>query len=60
VGKLDTEVLHVIIKGSLHLGEMGHLNNENNRKDLINEYGKAYRKCATSCNVDKFYLGKLN
>jgi hypothetical protein len=42
--KLVTKALGVIIKGCLHLGELGHLNEEEKGIVLVNEYGKSYKK----------------
>jgi hypothetical protein len=37
------QVLRVFIEGSLHLGELGHLNDEEKGTELVNEYGKSYK-----------------
>jgi hypothetical protein len=57
--ELVTEELGVIVKGCLHLGELGHLNKEEKGTVLVNEYGKSYQK-NSNCKVDKFYLENRN
>jgi hypothetical protein len=44
VGKLVAKALGVIVKGCLHLGELGHLNEEEKGILLVNEFGKSYKK----------------
>jgi hypothetical protein len=44
VGKLIAKALGVIVKGCLHLGELGHLNEEEKGIVLANESGKSYKK----------------